>query len=105
MSLAPSARLRFMSSLSSEVGAALSAFPIVDPVSLVVLIVERREEAKLLVGSCCRASTLKANVVNKSRVFRHLDSMSSLALLMYAMEVAGEGGGGSMPTAADILYG
>jgi hypothetical protein len=92
-----------MSSLSSEVGAALSAFPIVDPVSL--LIVERREEAKLLVGSCCRASTLKANVVNKSRVFRHLDSMSSLALLMYAMEVAGEGGGGSMPTAADILYG
>jgi hypothetical protein len=89
---------------SSNVGGAFSAVLVVDPVSFLVPIVLRREDAKLFMGSCCRASTLKAIVVKQSSVFLHLERMSSLALLMYAIEVAGDGGGGSMPTAADILY-
>jgi hypothetical protein len=85
------------------VGGALSAAVGADSTSFLALMVLRSEDAKLFMGSCCRASTLKVNEVKESSVFRHLEWISSLLLLMYAIDVAGVRGGGSIPTAADIL--
>lgn len=53
---------------SGDVVGALSAVIDVETISSLVLMVLRREDAKRLRGSCCRASTLKANEVNQSSV-------------------------------------
>jgi len=53
---------------SGKVVGALSTVIDVETISSLVLMVLRREDAKLLRGSCCRASTLKANEVNQSSV-------------------------------------